>query len=166
MKGAKSEEVHRRRIQRVLNGARKIPDAEGRIRWVSGRFVGLPYTQAPLTGSSESPEIFTASVDGFDCVTYMETVLALASARTVSDFISRLKCIRYDGGRVGWRFRNHYMTHWIRNNIRNGYLRRVGLDMPSRSKERVLNVVAGLPPVKQRFNCIPKRALSKSSSNV
>ncbi len=48
-------------------------------------------------GSADSAEVFTASIDRFDCVTYIETVVALARASTVDGFIEWLRKIRYDG---------------------------------------------------------------------
>src|SRR6185436_3462832 len=126
---------------------------------ISGRLLGRPYTINPLIGSADVPEVFTLSLDGFDCVTYMESVLALAGARTASGFESRLKRIRYDQGRVDWRRRNHYMTDWIRNNERAGFVRLIPADAEVRRKDRVLNVVPGLPAKRQRFTCIPKQSL-------
>jgi hypothetical protein len=60
--------------------------------------------------------VFTAFLDGFDCVTYLETILALTRASNVDDFIEWLRKIRFDQGRIRWERRNHYMTLWIRNN--------------------------------------------------
>src|SRR5581483_7217804 len=85
---------------------------------LSRRFLGHPYQTNPLIGSADSPEVFTASLDAFDCVTYVETVLALARARSVDEFTRWLRAIRYEDGCVRWERRNHYMTRWIRNNAR------------------------------------------------
>ena len=158
--------TQRTTIQHVLDETGKIPAVASRLQAISSRFLGRPYIANSLIGSADAPEVFTASLDGFDCVTYVETVLALAGARTVDDFLSRLKRIRYEGGQADWHRRNHYMTNWIRNNARGGFVHRIAPDASTRSKERILNVLPGLPPKKQRFACIPKRSLPKIASRI
>jgi hypothetical protein len=91
--------------------------------------------------------------------------LALASG--ADDFVGRLRKIRYEDGTIDWKCRNHYMTGWIRNNIRAGSLRRMSL--PSGStvvKDRLLDVVPGLPPVRSRFSCVPRRSFGKLVSRL
>ena len=74
------------------------------------KFLGLPYSST-LIGSAQQPEVFVASLDRFDCVTYIETVVALARASNAAQFAEFLRHLRYDHGRVAWEKRNHYMTH-------------------------------------------------------
>ena len=106
--------------------------------------------------------MFTASLDGFDCVTYMETVVALSRAASVDEFIDGLRKIRYAGGQVVWKRRNHYMTDWIRNNARAGAVRRVApRSVPPVKKDRILDELPGLAPVRARFECVPKTELRK-----
>ena len=131
-----------------------------RIEVISRHFLGRPYQTNPLMGSADSAEVFTASIDRFDCVTYIETVVALARATTVDGFIEWMRKIRYDGGRVQWDRRNHYMTLWIRNNVREGIIRRVSMmAVPTVSIERLMNVVPGLAPKRIRVRCVAKRAV-------
>jgi hypothetical protein len=132
---------------------------------ISSHFLGRPYQTNPLIGSADTPEVLTASLDAFDCVTYIETVLALSLAGGVDDFMDWLRKVRYEGGRVSWKRRNHYMTGWIRSNIRGGALQRLAL--PGASvvvKERMLDAVPGLERVRARFACVPKRAIGKLTS--
>jgi hypothetical protein len=160
MKRAQPRSSSRRRIQRLLSTARSGRAAGARIEAVSREFIGLPYSST-LIGSAEQPEVFVASLDSFDCVTYIETVLALAGASTPTQFSELLRQLRYDRGRVEWKKRNHYMTQWIRNNRRNGAIRRISNSVPGRVKARVLNVVPGLRPSSARFVCIPKQAVKQ-----
>lgn len=56
-------------------------------------------------------------LDSFDCVTYLETSLALARARDTSDLLGRMDSIRYLGGKVDWRWRNHFFEgDWLPRN--------------------------------------------------
>ena len=71
-----------------------------RMESVSGRFLGYPYLAHSLVGSLDSPEVFQDSLDGFDYVTYIESVLALVYAGNTRRFASLLKDLRYTGGKV------------------------------------------------------------------
>ncbi|HET9943877.1 MAG TPA: N-acetylmuramoyl-L-alanine amidase-like domain-containing protein [Terriglobia bacterium] len=130
-----------------------------RMESVSGRFLGYPYLAHSLMGSAETPEVFKDSLDGFDCVTYIESVLALVYAGNTKQFATLLRELRYAGGKVEWRRRNHYMVQWLRNNTRQGMIHRVGLRSATNRKKRRLSVVPGLPPLTESFSCIPKRNL-------
>jgi hypothetical protein len=123
---------------------------------LSVSLLGSPYTAHGLVGSAETPEVFTASLEAFDCVTYLETVLALARASEPGGFAEELRRIRYDGGQVEWARRNHYMTDWVRRNARAGLVRPVAAEALATRKEKLLNAVPGLPARKARFYCIPK----------
>jgi N-acetylmuramoyl-L-alanine amidase-like protein len=154
--------LNRRRVEQLIRAAKDEPSVAGRIDILSRRFLGYPYQSDPLIGSAETAEVFTASLEGFDCVTYQETIVALARASNVADFVDLLRRIRYDRGRVEWRRRNHYMTDWIRNNLREGILRRVSMRaVPTAGKVRILNVVRGLPAHRTQMKWIPKAALTR-----
>ncbi len=146
-------------MEQLLLQAKGDHSVGSRIDLFSRHFLGRPYKPNPLIGSADTAEVFTASLDGFDCVTYIETTLALACATTVDDFIERLRKIRYERGHIQWERRNHYMTVWIRNNVREGIIRQVSTPaVPRISTERVLNVVPGLAVRRTRVKCVPKRA--------
>jgi cell wall-associated NlpC family hydrolase len=133
-----------------------------RIDAFSRHFLGRSYQPNPLIGSAATAEVFTASLNEFDCVTYIETVLALARASSVDNFAERLRKIRYERGRIQWDRRNHYMTRWIRNNLRAGLLSKISMPaVPTVTLERVLNVVPGLAPCRTRLKCVPKRAVPR-----
>jgi hypothetical protein len=160
MRRARPRGLNRHHVQRLLSETRHDRCAASRIEAVSRHFLGFPYASNPLIGSADTGEVFTARLDGFDCVTYIETVLALAHASTVDDFIGWLRKIRYERGVIQWERRNHYMTLWIRNNAREGIIKRVSMSaVPLSSRKRVLNVVPRLAPRRVRVKCIPKRAV-------
>jgi hypothetical protein len=160
MKNLQPRGLNRRRVEQLLSQTKDDPAIGSRIEVISRHFLGRPYQTNPLMGSADSAEVFTASIDRFDCVTYIETVVALARATTVDGFIEWMRKIRYDGGRVQWDRRNHYMTLWIRNNVREGIIRRVSMmAVPTVSIERLMNVVPGLAPKRIRVRCVAKRAV-------
>jgi hypothetical protein len=162
MKHPQPRGLNRRRVEQLLSKTRNDRSAGFRVEVLSRRFLGHPYRTNPLIGSAETGEVFTASLDGFDCVTYIETILALARACDVDGFVEWLRRIRYDRGRIQWEQRNHYMTRWIRNNIREGIIKPVSIPaVPIVSRERVLNVVPGLALWRTRVRCAPKRAVPR-----
>jgi hypothetical protein len=160
MKNPQPRGLNRRRVEQLLSQTKDDRAIGSRIEVISRHFLGRPYQISSLIGSADSAEVFTASIDRFDCVTYIETVVALARAYTVDGFIEQLRKIRYERGRTQWDWRNHYMTLWIRNNVREGIVRRVSMTpAPIVTVDRVLNVVPGLAPRRIRIRCVAKRVV-------
>jgi cell wall-associated NlpC family hydrolase len=154
--------LNRRRVEQLLPKTKHDRSVDSRIEILSRHFLGRSYKPNPLTGSADTKEVFTAALDGFDCVTYIETVVALARASKVDDFTDGLRKIRYEHGRIQWDRRNHYMSLWVRNNLRNGILKPVSMPaVPLLSRDRVLNVIPGLNPQRTRIKCVPKAAVAR-----
>jgi hypothetical protein len=159
VKNAQLPGLSGRRVAQLLSDIKNDRSAASRIDAFSSHLLGQPYKSNPLIGSASTPEVFTASLDGFDCVTYIETVLALALA-SKADFTEWLRKIRYQKGRIQWDRRNHYMTAWIRNNIHEGILKPIPTpNVPTLTKQRVLNVVPGLAAQRTRIKYVPKRSM-------
>ena len=111
---------------------------------ISAALLGLPYDSHTLIGSATKAEVFVAPLQALDCVTYMETVLALARSASEKEFMETLRKIRYSGGKVEWKRRNHYTTDWVAANLKAGFLRPVPGFKPTVRRSRLLNVVPGL----------------------
>lgn len=154
--------LNRRSVRELLAGASRDRPIGRRIEAFSRRFLGRPYQPFPLIGSSDTPEVFVASLAGFDCVTYIETILALARATNVDSFIAELRRIRYAKGLIEWKQRNHYMTGWISNNLRDGVVGRISSStVPTISRDRILDAVPGLPARRARVSSVPRRAIPR-----
>src|SRR5215475_10368862 len=152
--------LSRKQVQRVLAEARRERSIASRVEIFSRHFLGCPYSSSPLIGSADLPEVFTVSLEAFDCVTYIETVLALAHTTTVDGFLEWLRKIRYEGGRMEWKRRNHYMTAWMRNNIRDGTVGRIPASMvPTVTRERNLNILPGILSRHVSVKSVPKSAI-------
>lgn len=149
-------DLDRQRIGALVRSVRPRRDVGSRIEWISRQWLGHPYRECPLGGSPDEVETLTASTAGFDCVTYVESVLALASADSVEEFVDNLRLIRYRDGVVGWATRNHYMTGWIRENERAGFVRNRTRGRGVVRRERCLNGVEGLPESRVRVASLPK----------
>ncbi len=144
MKHAQPQGLSRRRVKELIAQAEAHRSTGSRIDVLSRQFLGLPYQINPLIGSAATPEVFTASLEGFDCVTYIETIHALSRSSSVDEFVEWLRKIRYQGGQVAWERRNHYMT----------------------VKQRTLDSVPGLPQARARFQCVPKTSIRKLGKHL
>src|SRR2546427_12280935 len=110
MKHAQPRGLSRRRVEKLLLNAKSDGSAGSRIEFLSRHFLGRPYKMNPLIGSACTPEVFTASLDDFDFVTYIETVLELSRAASADSFFHSLRRIRDEDGRIDWYRRWHYMS--------------------------------------------------------
>jgi hypothetical protein len=115
-------------IEKLIYAARAYPTVSQRIDFIAAALRGTRYLGYTLIGGPRRPEKFVVRDDGFDCVTYCETVLAAAIARNLGDFETVLRKIRYHNGIVAWRERNHYFFEWCQHNVENGICRWVNMD--------------------------------------
>lgn len=148
-------------VARLLKTVAREKDLATRIEILSGQLLGRPYIANSLIGSSKDPEQLVTRLDGFDCVTYIEAVLALAHSTTVEAFQKNLIRIRYKNGEVNWPKRNHYMTDWWRLNERQGLVKNLTAGKQTVTRARDLNVIEGLPARRVSFSVFPKRRLAQ-----
>jgi len=96
-----------------------------RIASFSAVFLNKPYLLEPLgegpTGEFNQKPLYR--LDGFDCQTFVETVIALALSNNVDEFKQNINKIRYQDGNINFANRNHFPSaDWLPNNIQNGVL--------------------------------------------
>ncbi|MHB8798788.1 MAG: N-acetylmuramoyl-L-alanine amidase-like domain-containing protein [Thermoanaerobaculia bacterium] len=159
MKTTRPRGLDPRRARSLLAGAKPHRTVLARIEALSAALLGAPYVAHGLVGSATEPEELVARIDGFDCVTYVESVIALARAADPAGFVEELRALRYDGGAVEWRKRNHYMTEWVRRNARAGAVRPIAPGPLGKRAEKTLSAVPGLPPKRARLAIVPKGLL-------
>jgi hypothetical protein len=98
---------------------------ETQIKIFGALFLGMPYIlgalgEGPGADFDKSPLYRT---DGFDCTTYVATVLALAFSKNLSKFQENIIKINYRDNHVAYVQRNHFMeVDWNSNNQRLGFL--------------------------------------------
>ena len=155
-----------RGAERALQGLSEHASLEARVDSISRLFVGRAYLENPLGGGPDQGEVFRCSFDEFDCVTYVEIVLALACSKTASRFSRTLRDLRYLEGNVDWFRRNHFMTEWLRINAKRGVLADITTGRESIAKTRTLSGVPGIGPEQTTFRCFPKRSFAKVSSRI
>src|SRR6185437_5393822 len=123
--GAVAGEAH---IDRLIGEARAYGPISQRIDFISRALRGVRYRGYTLIGGPRRPEEFVVRDDGFDCVTFCETVFAAALAHDPAEFKTVLREIRYHNGVVAWRERNHYFFEWSEHNIQNRMFRPLTMD--------------------------------------
>jgi hypothetical protein len=146
------------KLPRLIEVAREMSDISERIAYISHAFLGAPYIVDPLGGGAGEKEHLVLREDGFDCVTFCETVLAAARSRSPHDFKSELRRMRYRDGEIDWFARNHYFAEWGINNIANGMCRPVALPGAVRIK-KTLTYMRGLQPAAVSFAANPRESL-------
>lgn len=111
------------KLDELLARLQHLPIGQ-RVETVSKLFVGTPYVDFPLgeggTGPEPQPRF---RLDGVDCQTFVETVLALSNASSVEQARHVLDDIRYSSS-VSFANRNHFTeAQWLPSNIEKGYVR-------------------------------------------
>ncbi|MHB1169351.1 MAG: N-acetylmuramoyl-L-alanine amidase-like domain-containing protein [Longimicrobiales bacterium] len=115
-------------IERALQeGLDTVPIGD-RIVAIGRWFVGAEYVPGTL---EVSPERLVVNLEQFDCVTYVESILAIARVLeqpepTFDAFTRELRTIRYRNGVMsGYASRLHYFSEWISDNEQLGIVRNI-----------------------------------------
>jgi hypothetical protein len=98
---------------------------DARLLGLSEQLLGTPYAHSPLgEGEGQDPDP-RLRLDRVDCLTFVETVMALALSSSVEDVVHVLDSIRYRG-RPDYVGRNHLMeAEWLPSNASKGMVRDV-----------------------------------------
>lgn len=96
-----------------------------RLEQISAYFLGQPYILGAL-GEGESGRFDQSPLyrtDGFDCVTYVNTVLALFYAGNLSEFKNKMAELNYRNAQVSYQNRHHFMCiDWNKANAQLGLI--------------------------------------------
>jgi hypothetical protein len=130
-------------------GKRGVPVGRGAVR-VGELAAGTPYVPDTLeeylrSGGSALQEPLTISLAHFDCVTLVESCLAVArlargdKAPTWKRFGQEIERMRYRGGkRTGYTSRLHYFSEWITDGEKRGLMKDMGKELGGTSDSRPL----------------------------
>ena len=139
-------------------------------------FLQRPYVVGTL--ETKGGERLVVNLREFDCVTFVETVIALACCvksrrESLEAFKRLLRRIRYRQGRLqGYASRLHYFSDWIHDNQKKGIVRNVTAEIGGRSLKKTINFMtrhpetypplrdaAGLQSMKSVERAISRRSL-------
>ncbi|MDP2158265.1 MAG: DUF1460 domain-containing protein [Nitrospirota bacterium] len=99
-------------LDRIIREAAKIADPGERIALLSEYFLNTPYQGSTLIGSDHLEEELVIDLSGLDCFTFLDYVEAMRLSRSFSDLQNRVKQVRYRGGSISYKTRNHFFTDW------------------------------------------------------
>lgn len=170
------------RFERVVQYAKQqnLPDRPmGEIvQAIADNFLGKPYAEGLLDKSGGEKLVIT--LDKFDCVLFVETVLAIARGVAVKDydyqnFVSRIEAQRYLNGKMnGYCSRLHYFSDWINDNHKREAVENITLKLGGVPMDKTLNFMSqhrsSYPQMKQdetTYQCIVgvEKELAKSTVN-
>ena len=139
--------------------------------------IGRQFLDAPYEGHTldKTPdETIVTNLHSFDCVTYVENVIALA--RTVKNrrfsfasYRDELIRIRYRGGKpAGYASRLHYFSEWIRDNEKKGIVQDYTTAAGGTDIEKKINFMTSkrksYPQLKADSNFTAMRSVEKNLS--
>lgn len=124
----------------VAAALRSTPPGGPRAARSTATFVGAPYLPSALGegfGPDPDPRF---RLDAFDCMTFVETAVALGSASSPGEAARALDDVRYSGA-PALATRNHeVLSQWIPANVAKGWIADVGRDLAgplARTAEKV-----------------------------
>jgi len=116
------------------------------LQSVSTKFLGATYREG-LLEQGKTEKLFV-SLTEFDCVLFVETVLAfsrnLISANpNYENFVQNVEEIRYVNGKLdGYCSRLHYFSEWIRDNQRRNIVRDLTAELGGITLDKTLNFMS------------------------
>nr|WP_277619300.1 N-acetylmuramoyl-L-alanine amidase-like domain-containing protein [Legionella norrlandica] len=128
-----------KKLYHILNTTPNTSMAE-RINQISAYFKGAKYIlgslgEGPIARYDQFPRY---RVDGFDCDTYVNTVLSLALSNSLESFQECLKHTRYKNGKRSYLNRNHFTSvDWNNYNQQRGLLKDITLSIQDERKQSV-----------------------------
>lgn len=137
--GARESLVAETEVAALLDSVATLPrdstaGLAARIERLSFALLGRAYRLDPLGegagGVVDRDPLWR--LDAFDCLSLVETVLALARADSAGDFAANLVRIRYRRGDISFGARNHFMeADWLPANIEHGVLADISRTLPA-----------------------------------
>jgi hypothetical protein len=128
---------------------------------ISEYFLGNPYQENLLDKTKEEKLVIT--LKGFDCVLFVETVLAIARGIAIKDYsyerlVKNIENQRYwHGEMAGYCSRLHYFSSWIADNDKRGNVKDIAQDLGGIPLNKKLNFMS------QHRNSYPQIANDQSS---
>lgn len=113
------------------------------VQAIANQFIGAAYKANLLDRSKEETLVIT--LNQFDCVLFVETVLAIARGIVVQDysyptFVNHLRDQRYREGQMnGYCSRLHYFVDWISDNQKRGTVQNLAQQLGGVSLNKTLN---------------------------
>jgi hypothetical protein len=152
-------------IDRLLRRANAITEPSGRIAFLSGAFLGLPYRESTLIGSASQQERLVIDFEGMDCFTFIDNIEAMSRSSSFEQFKEQLILVRYRAGQVDFFSRHHFFTDWCPSGIAKDVTRQLAL-REALTVTKVLNrksdgsvFVPGIEPIPRPITYVPTESI-------
>jgi hypothetical protein len=139
---ARAQQLHERPLGEIMQA-------------VGERFTGKPYMAGLLDEPAE--EVLVCRLDGFDCVTFVETALAMARGIAEQDysyetFQRNVTDTRYRGAEMdGYCSRLHYWSEWIIDNEVRGNVENITAELGGTRLDKEINFMTTHRDLYPRF---------------
>ena len=154
------ETIAKTAIIKLYSDLNKMPSLSmpERLDMISAQFLNKPYLLGALGEGhqaryDQSPRY---RIDGFDCETFVDTVLGIALTNHFEGFEHCIQQVRYQQGKAEFITRNHFTDlDWNLNNQRQGYLKDITstfIDQDHRSVAQIAKAVIDKPSWYQHFD--------------
>lgn len=116
------------------------------VQAIADNFLGKPYAEGLLDKSDAEKLIVT--LNKFDCVLFVETVLAISRGVAVKDydyqnFVNRIESQRYLNGKLnGYCSRLHYFSEWINDNQKRQTVENITVELGGVPMNKTLNFMS------------------------
>jgi hypothetical protein len=105
-----------KKLDTLLQESSKISDAGLRIDYLSKQFLGTPYQESTVVGDVDTPEVFVVKLEAVDCFTFLDHIESMRRSSSFDEFRENLIKVRYRGGEINFKNRNHFFTDWCEFN--------------------------------------------------
>jgi len=100
----------------LLRESSGIGDTGQQIEFLSEQFLGMPYQESTLIGDVNTSEILVMNLKAVDCFTFLDYVESMRRSSSFDEFRENLRKVRYRGGEVNFKNRNHFFVDWCEFN--------------------------------------------------
>lgn len=136
-----------RRIMQYVSTKKLYQRPMGEIvQAIADQFLGTAYKADLLDQSKEETLVIT--LNKFDCVLFVETVVALARGVAVQDyssetFVNHIREQRYRNGQIdGYCSRLHYFSDWILDNQKRGAVQNIAQELGGVPLNKTMNFMS------------------------
>ncbi|MFT4059701.1 MAG: DUF1460 domain-containing protein [Legionella sp.] len=116
-----------------------------RIDWISKQFLGVPYIlgslgEGPKARYDQFPRY---RLDGFDCDTYVNTVISLALASSLPSFQQCINEMRYNKGAISYINRLHFTgLDWNNEHQQTGLFKDITLSFKDKNNQPIAKIAS------------------------
>lgn len=143
-------------------------DMSARLNQISAFFLGNPYILFSLGEGNNDlyDQMPLYRLDGFDCETYVTTVLALALAQSPRGYQQCLHKLRYQNGVIHFITRNHFTgLDWNTSNQQQGFVKDITATIHDENNHSVAVMATALIDKPSWYQHLPLSRIRLKSNN-